>query len=266
MADGERETVDVGAIDDDGNSALHLAAASGLCKCVEILVSQGAPLFVENKLGTINIQTVFALYFDRCMLGAREVFCVSALINMRRNHCKNGSCFMQSSVHKSSYVCFNLCSSVTTFTGQTPCDCAELHHHNAIAVFLESKMVFSQMDLSSPSSAANNNNNGGTSTTTATTTPTSGNNNNSRGGGGSETTTTEKESKELKAGDSVSTDSSDPNDVMSDAYSGLRAQVRKSTEVSIDTVREEFWLATHLHVKREARPGNDASGLCLCVY
>ena len=122
------------------------------------------------------------------------------------------------------------------------------------------------MDLSSPSSAANNNNNGGTSTTTATTTPTSGNNNNSRGGGGSETTTTEKESKELKAGDSVSTDSSDPNDVMSDAYSGLRAQVRKSTEVSIDTVREEFWLATHLHVKREARPGNDASGLCLCVY
>ena len=51
MADGERERVDVGAIDDDGNSALHMAAASGLAKCVEMLVSQGAPLFVENKQG-----------------------------------------------------------------------------------------------------------------------------------------------------------------------------------------------------------------------
>ena len=55
MADGERERIDVTAIDDDGNSALHLAAASGLAKCVEILVHQGAPLFVENKLGTFKL-------------------------------------------------------------------------------------------------------------------------------------------------------------------------------------------------------------------
>ena len=51
MADGERERIDVAALDDDGNSALHFAAASGLNKCVEILVAHGAPLFVENKSG-----------------------------------------------------------------------------------------------------------------------------------------------------------------------------------------------------------------------
>ncbi|GFT96564.1 ankyrin repeat and IBR domain-containing protein 1 [Nephila pilipes] len=36
-------------VDNEGNTALHYAAASGLRRCVELLVMHGAPLFIENK-------------------------------------------------------------------------------------------------------------------------------------------------------------------------------------------------------------------------
>ncbi|XP_071447083.1 ankyrin repeat and IBR domain-containing protein 1-like [Hetaerina americana] len=45
---GERERVDLHAQDEAGNTALHNAAASGLRRCVELLIGQGSPLFVEN--------------------------------------------------------------------------------------------------------------------------------------------------------------------------------------------------------------------------
>ncbi|CAN8005523.1 unnamed protein product [Ixodes hexagonus] len=43
------ESVQLDAQDQEGNTALHYAAASGIKKCVEILVSHKASLFVENN-------------------------------------------------------------------------------------------------------------------------------------------------------------------------------------------------------------------------
>ncbi|GFV41419.1 ankyrin repeat and IBR domain-containing protein 1 [Trichonephila clavipes] len=37
------------SVDNEGNTALHYAAASGLNRCVELLVLHGSPLFIENK-------------------------------------------------------------------------------------------------------------------------------------------------------------------------------------------------------------------------
>ncbi|XP_046384955.1 uncharacterized protein LOC124155281 [Ischnura elegans] len=48
LPSGERERVDLHAQDEAGNTALHNAAASGLRRCVELLIGQGSPLFVEN--------------------------------------------------------------------------------------------------------------------------------------------------------------------------------------------------------------------------
>ncbi|KAG8232843.1 hypothetical protein J437_LFUL012647 [Ladona fulva] len=45
---GERERVDLHAQDESGNTALHNAAASGLRRCVELLIGHGSPLFIEN--------------------------------------------------------------------------------------------------------------------------------------------------------------------------------------------------------------------------
>ena len=42
------ERADLAAQDVDGNTALHYAAESGLKSIVDLLVSHGAPLFVEN--------------------------------------------------------------------------------------------------------------------------------------------------------------------------------------------------------------------------
>ncbi|ESO82483.1 hypothetical protein LOTGIDRAFT_134513 [Lottia gigantea] len=77
LQDEEVEKIDVAALDEKNNTALHYAAASGLKACVEMLVQNGSPLFLENE----------------------------------DNH--------------------------------TPCDCAEQNGHNEIALYLESKMVFS---------------------------------------------------------------------------------------------------------------------------
>ncbi|KAK6165782.1 hypothetical protein SNE40_022633 [Patella caerulea] len=77
LQDEEVEKIDINAVDEKQNTALHYAAASGLKACVEMLVQYGGPLFLENA------------------------------------------------------------------ENQTPCDCAEQHGHSEIALYLESKMVFS---------------------------------------------------------------------------------------------------------------------------
>ncbi|XP_063408346.1 ankyrin repeat and IBR domain-containing protein 1-like, partial [Mytilus trossulus] len=77
LEDNETERVNLGAQDEEQNTALHYAALSGLKQCVEMMVQHGAPLFQEN--------------------------------------CDN----------------------------QTPCDSAEKGGHADIALYLESKMVFS---------------------------------------------------------------------------------------------------------------------------
>ncbi|CAH0386783.1 unnamed protein product [Bemisia tabaci] len=45
----EKEKVEITAQDNNGNTALHTAAASGLERCVELLLNYGAPIFSENK-------------------------------------------------------------------------------------------------------------------------------------------------------------------------------------------------------------------------
>ncbi|XP_064646454.1 ankyrin repeat and IBR domain-containing protein 1-like isoform X2 [Lineus longissimus] len=77
LKEGDVEKIDIGAQDEKMNTALHYAAASGLTRCVELLVAYQGPLFVENA------------------------------------------------------------------QRQTPCDCAEKCTHSNIALYLESKMVFS---------------------------------------------------------------------------------------------------------------------------
>ncbi|ENN79423.1 hypothetical protein YQE_04067, partial [Dendroctonus ponderosae] len=49
LPSGGREKVDLAAQDDTGNTALHYAAHFGLRRCVELLVYNGAPLFLENN-------------------------------------------------------------------------------------------------------------------------------------------------------------------------------------------------------------------------
>ncbi|WAR10894.1 AKIB1-like protein [Mya arenaria] len=80
LKDGEIEKVDLAALDEENNTALHYAAQSGLKQCVETLVNHSSPLFTENQ----------------------------------DNH--------------------------------TPCDSAEGAGFNDIALYLESKMVFSNDD------------------------------------------------------------------------------------------------------------------------
>ncbi|KAI8776004.1 ankyrin repeat and IBR domain-containing protein 1 [Biomphalaria glabrata] len=77
LSEGQIEKIDLQAQDEKLNTALHYAAASGLNKCVEILIQHGAPLFLENE------------------------------------------------------------------DNLTPCDAAERNGHAGIALYLESKMVFS---------------------------------------------------------------------------------------------------------------------------
>uniref|UniRef100_A0A914V3Q5 Uncharacterized protein n=1 Tax=Plectus sambesii TaxID=2011161 RepID=A0A914V3Q5_9BILA len=49
LADGVRETAQLDAQDLKKNTALHYAAASGLTRCVELLVSKGAHMTLENE-------------------------------------------------------------------------------------------------------------------------------------------------------------------------------------------------------------------------
>ncbi|XP_063955121.1 ankyrin repeat and IBR domain-containing protein 1-like [Lytechinus pictus] len=48
IGNGEREKIDVNAVDDEGCTALHYAAAAGYRSLVETLLENGACLFVEN--------------------------------------------------------------------------------------------------------------------------------------------------------------------------------------------------------------------------
>lgn len=49
LSTGQRERVDLAAQDQEGNTALHWAALTGLKRCVELLLAHGAPLFMENN-------------------------------------------------------------------------------------------------------------------------------------------------------------------------------------------------------------------------
>lgn len=49
LTNGEVEKIDLATSDEKNNTALHYAAASGLKRCVELLVVHGAPLFSENN-------------------------------------------------------------------------------------------------------------------------------------------------------------------------------------------------------------------------
>ncbi|XP_074035864.1 ankyrin repeat and IBR domain-containing protein 1 [Leptinotarsa decemlineata] len=49
LNNGSREKVDLATQDKEGNTALHWAAQTGLKRCVELLLTHGAPLFIENN-------------------------------------------------------------------------------------------------------------------------------------------------------------------------------------------------------------------------
>lgn len=49
LSDGNREKIDLSAQDQYGNTPLHCAAQSGLRKCVELLVNNASPIFLENN-------------------------------------------------------------------------------------------------------------------------------------------------------------------------------------------------------------------------
>lgn len=68
--------VNIDAVDKEGNTALHYAAATGLQKCVEILISQGASPFIKNSCGVSACD--LAVASEHCsiaeFLEARMVF------------------------------------------------------------------------------------------------------------------------------------------------------------------------------------------------
>lgn len=57
--------VKINAVDINGETALHMAAASGLMKCVELLVEFECPLFVENKDGDTACDVAAKHHFDQ---------------------------------------------------------------------------------------------------------------------------------------------------------------------------------------------------------
>ena len=50
------ETIDINALDRNGNTALHLAATHGLIECVKILIENNSELFIENESGDTAIE------------------------------------------------------------------------------------------------------------------------------------------------------------------------------------------------------------------
>lgn len=68
--------VSVDAVDKEGNAALHYAAATGLQKCVEILICQGASPFIKNNCGMSACDLALKSGYDGIaeFLEARMVF------------------------------------------------------------------------------------------------------------------------------------------------------------------------------------------------
>ena len=65
--------------DEDGNTALHLAASAGLLKCVELLIEKEADLYVTNKKEQTAADCAAACKFKTIatLLETRMVFSVS---------------------------------------------------------------------------------------------------------------------------------------------------------------------------------------------
>ncbi|KAI4467592.1 rbr family ring finger and ibr domain-containing [Holotrichia oblita] len=76
LATGGREKVDLSAQDKEGNTALHWAASTGLKRCVELLLTHGAPLFIENndKLTPCDLAMRAAHHDIARLLESRMVF------------------------------------------------------------------------------------------------------------------------------------------------------------------------------------------------
>ncbi|KAH8041070.1 hypothetical protein HPB51_013730 [Rhipicephalus microplus] len=75
------EALDLNAKDNDGNTALHYAASSGMKKCVELLVSHDVSLFEENNAGETACEMADKAGFKSLAdyLESKMVFSVSSL-------------------------------------------------------------------------------------------------------------------------------------------------------------------------------------------
>lgn len=76
LNNGEREKVDVNAQDYNGNTALHVAAANGLYRCVQLLINAGSNLFIENneKLTPCDVAMKLEHHSIARLLEAKMVF------------------------------------------------------------------------------------------------------------------------------------------------------------------------------------------------
>ncbi|XP_056638664.1 ankyrin repeat and IBR domain-containing protein 1-like isoform X1 [Diorhabda sublineata] len=83
LNNGVREKMDIAAQDKEGNTALHYAAQTGLKRCVELLLSHGATLFVENndKLTPCDLAMRGSYHDIARLLESRMVFAGTAVVN-----------------------------------------------------------------------------------------------------------------------------------------------------------------------------------------
>nr|XP_023024193.1 ankyrin repeat and IBR domain-containing protein 1-like [Leptinotarsa decemlineata] len=79
LNNGSREKVDLATQDKEGNTALHWAAQTGLKRCVELLLTHGAPLFIENndKLTPCDLAMRGSHHDIARLLESRMVFLVN---------------------------------------------------------------------------------------------------------------------------------------------------------------------------------------------
>ena len=80
--------------DEDGNTALHLAASAGLLKCVELLIEKEADLYVTNKKEQTAADCAAACKFKTIatLLETKMVFSVSHLETIHMYTCIHAAC------------------------------------------------------------------------------------------------------------------------------------------------------------------------------